>query len=695
MTEELLGGRYEIIQELARGGFGVTYLARDTLSSDPPCVVKKLNPQIADIEAAKRLFQREAHILNYLQQSQQIPKYLNYFEECQNYYIVQEYIQGKSLDKLIDRRWPKEEVINCLQEILSILKHLHQINIIHRDIKPSNIMRRDIDQKFVLIDFGAVKQLYPTDSFRRSYNQQLPPHTMIGTPGYAPTEQLEGRPGLNSDIYGLGMTAIQLLTGIEPKNIRRDRQNDRVIFPDGIDSGDSLATILTQMVYTSSERRYQSVVEVLENLNAIALRQNSHSQNGNTPSIQFSPSLLPFFTQNNTRTRQVTSLFSLKLWYIPILLAVVGAIVVTLELINPFIRPFYYADRGNQLLEMRQPEAALEQFENLIAMKPDSVEAWKGRGDALLSLGRDSGALGSYDKALSLQPNNVKTLNNKGKVFYRLRRYKESLELHEKVLKIDPKDTEAWSGKGLAYMGMQQYKEASDSFDQLRQIRPDDPKIWYEIGLATEQLQGQQFAIEHYKEALESYNLLLKRKPQDLIAWTDRGTVLLKLNRPKDALASYRKALEIDQNFYEALLGTGNVLFSMDVEKREEALSAFDRASKLRPQDYQVWYSRGMVLAQSFKDHQAALESFNRVIDLRNDFYPAWQSKGLALLELQRYNDALDAFNKAKDIEPKNPYIWANRGYVLEMLMRTQEARESYDKAVELGFPREQLENLK
>ncbi|MUG92415.1 tetratricopeptide repeat protein [Scytonema sp. UIC 10036] len=695
MTEELLGGRYEIIKELARGGFGVTYLARDTLSSDPPCVVKKLNPQIADVEAAKRLFQREAHILNYLQQSQQIPKYLNYFEECHNYYIVQEYIQGKSLDKLMDRRWSREEVINCLYEILSILKHLHQINIIHRDIKPSNIMRRDVDQKFVLIDFGAVKQLYPTGSFRPSYNQQLPPHTMIGTPGYAPAEQLEGRPGLNSDIYGLGMTAIHLLTGIEPKNLRRDRQNDKVIFPEGIDSNDSLATILTQMVYISPERRYQSVVEVLDNLNAIALRQSRHSLNGNTPPIQFSTSPLAFFTQNNTRTRQGTSEFFLKLWYIPILLAVAGVIAVTLELINPFIRPFYYAYRGNQLLDMRQPEAALEHFENLIAMKPDSVEGWKGRGDVLLSLGRDSGALGSYDKALSLQPKNVKVLNNKGKVLYKLRRYKEALDMHEKALEIDSKDAESWSGKGLAYMGMQKYKEASDSFNQLRQIRPDDPKIWYEVGLATEQVQGPQVAREHYIEALASYNLLLKRKPQNLIAWTDQGTVLLKLNRPKDALASYQKALEIDPNFYEALLGMGNVLFSMGAEKREEALSAFERASKLRPQDYQVWYNRGIVLAQSFKDHQGALDSFNRVIDLRNDFSPAWQSKGLALLELQRYSDALDAFNRAKELEPKNPYIWANRGYVLEILMRTQEARESYDKAVELGFPREQLQKLK
>jgi serine/threonine protein kinase len=695
-TEGLLVGRYKLLRELARGGFGITYLAKDAQSSNTDCVVKKLNPQNADIETAKILFQREAHILYYLQQNRQIPKYFNYFEDGQDFYLVQEYIQGKSLDQLLDKLWTKTEVIDFLREILLILKYLHQINIIHRDIKPSNVIRRDKDKKFVLIDFGSVKQLDPRYLSSKFSHQQPPPlHTMIGTPGYAPVEQMEGRPSFNSDIYGLGITAIQLLTGIRPRNLERDAE-DNVIFPGGVDIDAPLAHILTTMVYTSPERRYQFVDDVLDSLNTILGHYNNGSTGNENATVRNLDDIAetkvdptPLFGSPNPI--QVSPKIVLRLWHIPILVTVIGIIVVGLELINPFIRPFYYSYEGNRLLDLRQPEAALEQFENLKELKPNSVEAWKGRGDALLSLGSDNRALDSYNKALSLQSNNLKALNNKGKVLYKMGQYQDALETHEKVVAIDSNNAEAWSGKGLAYMGLGKYEEASKSFDKLRQIRPDEPRIWYEIGLATELLQGPQAARKHYEEALWSYDFFLKRKPQNLIAWTDRGTVLLKLGRLEDALKSYQKALEIDRNFYEALLGTGNSYFAMGIKKREEALLAFNQASKVRPEDYQVWHNRGIVLTQYFKDHEGALQSFEKVVELRNNFYPAWQSKGLALLELKRYEAALNAFDKAKSIEPKDPYIWANRGSVLDLLGRTQEARDSYNKAIELGFPPEQL----
>lgn len=689
---ELLGGRYQIVRELARGGFGITFIAKDTLSSNSTCVIKKLDPQNADIETAKILFQREAHILNYLQQNQQIPKFLNYFEEGQHFYLVQEYIEGKSLDKLLDKRWTELRVVSFLREILSILQCLHEVNILHRDIKPSNVIRRDKDNKFVLIDFGSVKQLYPYLS-SQSGQQELPAHTMIGTPGYAPAEQMAGRPGFNSDIYGLGMTAIQLLAGIHPRNLKRDKQDD-VIWIEGVDIDESLATILTKMVYSSPERRYQSVDEVIENLNAIITVQQNHTFTNSSQSVPLTEHSTPTFRTQSNKTRAPSRLL-FKLWHIPILLTVLGAIVVGLEFIQPFFRPLYYSYQGNRLLDVRQPEAALEQFENLIEIIPNSAIAWKGRGDALLSIGRYSGALEAYNKAISIQSNDLKSLNNKGKVLYKLRRYKEALDTHEKVLELDSNNAEAWSGKGLAYIGLQQYQKASESFERLRQLRPDEPKIWYEVGLATEQLQGPQAAKEYYEEAIQSYNFFLKKKPSDPIAWSDKGTVLLKLNRPDEALVSYQKALDIDSKFYEALLGKGNALLRIGKEKRQEALLAFNQASKIRPQDYEVWYNRGILLAQYFQDHEEALKSFEKVIQLRYDFSSAWVNKGLALLELKRDNEALVAFNKAKDLDPKNAYAWANRWYILNKLGKTEEARDSYNKAIELGFPPEQLTTVK
>jgi serine/threonine protein kinase/Flp pilus assembly protein TadD len=722
MTEQsrnLLSGRYRITQELARGGFGITYLAEDTQSSNPACVIKKLDPQNADIETAKTLFKREVAILRYLQQNLQIPKYFNYFEEGQNYYLVQEYIKGKPLHHLLNEEWAQPRVINFLHEILTTLKYLHQINVIHRDIKPSNVMRRDEDKNFVLIDFGAVKQL----NLNYLPSQHQPPQTMIGTPGYAPPEQMSGRPGFNSDIYGLGITAIHLLTKIHPRDLRRD-ERDNIIWDNGVSIDNSLGAILRKMVYSNPEHRYQSVEDVLNDLGSLtAVNEQDYFNNLNGGSTIVSPegsnNLQQMMTvsqnnalSNNSINQQSSSnnqnYYSnnnsnynqrihnnpsgITRWKIPLILAALSAIALLVELINPYIRPLYYSYQGNHLLDVRQPEKALEQFLNLTALKPNSSEGWKGRGDALFSLGRDPAALASYNKARSLQPNDPKTLNNIGKVLYKQRKYKEALDIHEQVIEIDSNNPEAWSGKGLAYVGLQQYQLATESFDKLKQINPEEPSIWLQIGLATKNLQGPEAAKTYFEEALSSYDDFLKRKPKDPIAWSDRGLVLLQLNRSQDALDSYEKALEIDKNFYEALLGKGNVLGST---KPQDALLAFDRAAEIRPQDYNVWFNRGSLLAQYLKNYEEALKSFDKAIERRYNSNDAWVNKGSVLLELNRYDEALAAFDKAKDLNPKDPYTWANRGYALEKLGRTQEAQMSYKIAVQNGLPPEELKNIK
>ncbi|MUG92405.1 tetratricopeptide repeat protein [Scytonema sp. UIC 10036] len=687
-TKGLIVGRYQLVKEIARGGFGVTYLAQDIVSSNSPCVVKKLNPQNADIETAKILFQREAQTLNFLQRNQQIPKFLNYFEEGQNYYLVQEYIQGQSLDKLLERRWEKQKVINFLQEMLFILNSLHKINIIHRDIKPSNVIRRDEDKKFILIDFGSVKQLEQQDLSLKS-GQQLVTHTMIGTPGYAPTEQMDGRPSFNSDIYGLGMTAIHLLTGIHPRDLKRDEQ-DNVKFPKGVEPDDKLSKILTKMVHFSTERRYQTVDEVIENLSEITVQANGVVKNW-TPNLpETKINVTPVSITQNDRTLLPSQIW-FKPWYTAIGLLAISLFVIFIEfLIHPFIRPFYYLYQGNRLLDLRQPEAASEEFENIIAIAPNSFEAWKGRGDSLFSLGRYPGALSAYEKALFYKPNDLKTLNSKGRALYKLQKYQETLETYEKVLKLDPNNAEGWSGKGIAYMSLRQYKEATNAFQKLRQIRPDIPNIWYEIGLAVEPFQGAQTAKEYFKEALWLYNNFIKKHPDALIELSDRGNVLQKLNMLPEALDSYEKALKIDRNFYEALFGKGNILFRMG--KYEESLLAFNQASQIRPQDDQIWYARGILLARHFQKHEEALKSFGQAIQLRSDFYPTWQEKGLVLYDLERYEEALASFNKAKELAPDNPYVWANLWSALEKLGKIQEAQQAKDKAIALGFPPEQFE---
>ncbi|MBW4611539.1 MAG: CHASE2 domain-containing protein [Hassallia sp. WJT32-NPBG1] len=269
----LLSGRYKIIKVLASGGFGCIYIAEDTQRpGNPNCIVKQLMPARRDprfLEVARRLFNTEAEILEVLGEHQQIPKLLAYFEDNQEFYLVEQYIPGHTLsDELppVTRRVQKESfVIEMLKEVLEILAFVHQHRVIHRDIKPSNIIRSEIDNRLVLIDFGAVKLMQPPSTEETELAT-----VAIGTRGYAPPEQFVGHPRLNSDIYALGMIAIQALTGVSPQELSPDSETGNVRWRQWAKVSDELANILDKMVRYHFSDRYQSASAVLQDLKRIA-----------------------------------------------------------------------------------------------------------------------------------------------------------------------------------------------------------------------------------------------------------------------------------------------------------------------------------------------------------------------------------------------------------------------------------------
>ncbi|MBE9036849.1 serine/threonine-protein kinase [aff. Roholtiella sp. LEGE 12411] len=267
MIGKLLDHRYQVIRVLATGGFGQTYIAQDTRRpGNPICVVKHLKPASSDprvFETAKRLFNSEAESLEHLGNHDQIPRLLAYFDENQEFYLVQEYIEGHTLtEELIPgRRWSESQVIQLLQEVLGILDFVHRQGVIHRDIKPDNIIRRACDQKFVLVDFGAVKQLRTSIV---APSGQPTATVVIGTPGYMPTEQGQGKPRPNSDIYSLGIIAIQALTGLSATELQEDPETGEILWQHLVPVNYRLAAVLTKMVRYHFKDRYQNATEALQ-----------------------------------------------------------------------------------------------------------------------------------------------------------------------------------------------------------------------------------------------------------------------------------------------------------------------------------------------------------------------------------------------------------------------------------------------
>jgi CHASE2 domain-containing sensor protein/predicted Ser/Thr protein kinase len=263
----LLDGRYQAEHTLGAGGFGVTYLARDTKRpGKPQCVIKQLVPARRDanfVNLARRLFNTEAEILSKLGHHPQIPHLLAYFEDRQEFYLVQEFIDGTPLNQELEgatEPWSEAQVLDLLRQLLPVLGFIHSQYVIHRDLKPGNIIRDRQYGKLVLIDFGAVKEIQPqvTDDRDRTI--------AIGTRGYTPPEQYAGQPNYTSDIYALGSIAIEALTNTHPRYLPVDDSTGNLIWQDRAIVTPALATVLAKMVAYHFKDRYQSATAVLLDL---------------------------------------------------------------------------------------------------------------------------------------------------------------------------------------------------------------------------------------------------------------------------------------------------------------------------------------------------------------------------------------------------------------------------------------------
>jgi len=296
---ELLDTRYKIVRQLGEGNFGETYLARDhKRPSKPLCVVKRLKPKHTHPRVME-LFEQEAIILEKLGEHPQIPRLLAHFAIENDLYIIQDYVAGHTLRKEIVPRKPMAEadVKKLLHDILEVLVFVHQNNVIHRDIKPENIMRRKHDGKIVLIDFGSVREL---GTISIDIYKMIRTSVVVGTPGYIPTEQAKGKPRLCSDIYALGMMAIEALTGISPHLLQEDPLTGKLFWRDYVKVSDTFADVLETMICDRYTLRYPSATEALQALTATQvvslptqplLPQNSHPPI--EPQISLEPLELP------------------------------------------------------------------------------------------------------------------------------------------------------------------------------------------------------------------------------------------------------------------------------------------------------------------------------------------------------------------------------------------------------------------
>ena len=203
-----INDRYEIIKSIGEGGMANVYLAYDTIL-DRRVAIKVLRGDLSGDEKFVRRFQREALSASSLSHPNIVEMY-DVGEDNGLYYIVMEYIEGKTLKQLIKKRGSLtlSEAIDIMLQLTDGISHAHDSYIIHRDLKPQNIMIRE-DGSIKITDFGIAMALNST--------QLTQTNSVMGSVHYLPPEQASGKGStIRSDIYSMGILFYELLTGQLP-----------------------------------------------------------------------------------------------------------------------------------------------------------------------------------------------------------------------------------------------------------------------------------------------------------------------------------------------------------------------------------------------------------------------------------------------------------------------------------------------
>jgi predicted Ser/Thr protein kinase len=213
----MVANRYRIEKQLAVGGFGAVYLATDTKSSASVAIKDMICEDPGEFAIRLNFFRREAEILKMLEPIPIVPRLFDLIESGQQAYLAMEFIKGKDLLKIMEAKnnqpYPIDQVIEWAKRICDVLAHMHtqQPPLVHRDLKPDNIMLLEDMKTIKMIDFGTARDIGKTAK------EQAKGKTRVYTEGYAPPEQIIGKPEPRSDLFALAGTLFHLATGKAPE----------------------------------------------------------------------------------------------------------------------------------------------------------------------------------------------------------------------------------------------------------------------------------------------------------------------------------------------------------------------------------------------------------------------------------------------------------------------------------------------
>ncbi|MGJ5632463.1 tetratricopeptide repeat protein [Nostoc sp. CALU 1950] len=645
MNSHFLDGHYRILKVLNDGEKGKTYLVEDTNLPGSELIVKQLcppsqNPQTLTI--LSRLFASKAATLEKLgQENDKIQKLVAYFEENEEFYIVQEFIPGNSLSDEIIQGQPlsEDQVINLLSEILEILVIAHSYGVIHRDIKPANIIRRESDKKLVLVNFGT-------------FNEAIT--NTVDNLEYMPIEQVNGNLKYNSNIYALGIVAIAALRGLNAKEIsnlqsQKNKLTGEIVWrPKNLKVNRKLEKIINKMVRFDYRKRYQYATEVLDDLKKLT--------NVEDPQKQDDKKLLLVLTG-------IAGCITLG----------VGAWQLRLPKPVSDAQQTLY-QQGVNKYESGNYEGAVKDFNQAIELDPQNALAYNKRGDAYYRLGDYEQAQADSSQAILLNPQDANAYFDRGFAFYGLSKYKEAIADYTQAIKLNSENAYSYYGRGLARSQVKDNKGAIGDFSKAIALKPEYTEAYLQRGILRRRLK-QRLA------AIQDFDAIIKINPSDAKAYYQRGLTQSVNKQQYAALKDYADAININPKYIEAFLNRGDIY--SELGNKVEATEDYNTILEIDPKFIAAYIHRG-IHRFSFGNYKGAIEDYTEALKLDTNNVAAYNNRGNAYLELGNTKAANQDYSRAIAINANNALAYYNRGIIRTKQKNKQGAIADFKKAAKL-----------
>jgi serine/threonine-protein kinase len=599
---------------------------------------------------------KRVEIRRKLGRSDHVPEILDFFEENQEFYQVEELIRGNSLSRelLSGRSIPEEQAIHLLQAMLELLVFIHGHGVLHQDIQPRNVLRRVPDSKLMLINFPLVSTINTPDlhSKWQSHLDTVPEVTVYKAP-----EQLLGKPLPGSDVYAVGIIAIQALTGLSANLIAEMRQANEtgeIPWRQKVQVNRRLAEVLDRMVHPDSKLRYQTAAEALSYVRQIG------GTTVETPafSVEFAPTPPPAIPvaaplppppppppakmpisslsespkPSDSNKLVVADGLSKQLSHPPRGEAPTVQVAAKLEEKPSSVAPSW------RLPLLLGGAAVLMLGLALLVANRGVLAQFAVKQARELNLRKDyQGAIVASSQALQTDDRNSEAFYNRGFAHYQLNQQQQALSDLTRAIQLDPSNAKAYYYRGNVRFNLGDDQGALDDLDQAIQLDPTGSDIYLNRGTVKAGLGDE-------KAALADYNQAINLDPSQAPAYMNRCLTRSNLNDQDGAIQDCTTAIQLNPNYAFAYQNRGLVYRRLgNVQKAIEDLNV---AIRLLPKDADPYYNRGLA-RNDLGDHRGAIDDFSTAIRLKPDHTLVYYDRALSRLALGDRPGAIADFEQS------------------------------------------------